>query len=288
MKYPKWLFAPPLLVLIVAMTTYKITSNGAPMGHTNAPGELTCNRSGCHVGNPLNSGGATLEVDLGLAQGYVPGMEYPVSVQITQNDRHRFGFQMLALADQDSTNAGSFIVTDSARTKIIDGLQQFTGRQYMTYKFPGTEPFAPGMGKWTFRWKAPQNATGPITFYTAAAVANNDGTDIGDYIYTNALTLEALPLSIAPASPKHPLAAIYPNPSQGGLQIDYLSKGGTETTFALQDPKSGHTILLAARKDAPGQQHLSLELPDWIPSGSYLFSVRQGTQFESHKLILAK
>lgn len=286
MKIPKWLVATPILTLLLAATVYDIQSNGAPMGHTNAPGELTCNRSGCHTGNALNSGGASLSVHLGSTPGYAPGMVYPVTVEVSQSGKERFGFQVVALKDVDTTNAGTFLVTDSARTKVIAGVNHLTGRYYMTYKFPGTAAVAPGVGRWTFDWQAPTGTSSPITFYTAAAVANNDGTDQGEYIYTQVLTLPALPTAAPPASSQMATSTLFPNPTTGILHISYASTGKDPTTLHLCHLATRQTLQLQTRRDPPGTQQLTLDLRGLVPAGSYLLWISQGTHSHCHKFLL--
>lgn len=285
MEIRKWPVAALALVSLLAMTAYDITSNGAPIGHTNAPGELTCNRSGCHVGHDLNSGDAILSVDLGNGQAYQPGAIHEVTVEIAQDGKERFGFQVLALKD-DTTNAGTFIVTDSVRTKVSIGTNQYAGRNYMTYRFPGTVATSPGHGKWTFQWQAPSNTTSPVTFYTAAAVANNDGTDQGDYIYTKVLTLQALPTSEEPQVQPLEFSSLYPNPSTGTVNISYHSTGRGSTTIHLQNPLTQSTLQLLSRKDPAGIQHFSTDLRGSLPVGTYLIWISQGPNTQCHKLIL--
>lgn len=286
MKIHPQLLPLPLLGFVLVAAVANIESNGAPAGHTNAPGELTCDRSGCHVGAALNSGTAALSVDLGSMQGYQPGVVYPITVRIEQLGRERFGFQMLALNDADTTNAGDFIATDSVRTKVITGTQQFAGRRYMTYRFPGTQPLSTGVGKWTFLWQAPLTANGPVSFYTAAAAANNDGTDQGDTIYTKVLTLPVLPVARTEAAATALSSTLYPNPSRGMLHLSYLSEGKGLTQIYLQSTSGAQRVQLLSRMDPPGAQRLTADLRGLIPSGSYLLVVKQGQRAACHPFVL--
>jgi hypothetical protein len=281
-----------LLVLLPAMglasmaAVVHIQSNGAPMGHTQAPGELTCNRSGCHVGATLNSGAANLSVDLGGAVGYQPGVVYPVTVALSQPGTRRFGFQMLALQDADTSNAGTFRITDSVRTRILDGLQQFSGRRYVTYTYPGTAPAAPGLGRWTFEWQAPVGTSSPVSFYTAAAIANDDGTDQGDTIYTHVLTLPAMPTAQATPSDDALASTLYPNPSHGVLHLRYQSTGQGATRIFLQSLADHRRMELLSRRDAPGPQSLSADLRGYLPAGAYLLVLTQGQRVAHHPFTL--
>lgn len=281
---PAWMLLAA--IPLIAMGVLDIQSNGAPMGSTNAPGELTCNRSGCHTGFALNSGGAVLDIDMGGSTSYEPGRVYPVTVTISQNAKERFGFQVLALQDADTLNAGIFIVTDSQRTKTLTGINQFSGRTYMTYKFPGTAPAAPGLGRWSFDWQAPSNDVGPVTFYTAAAAANNDGTDQGDYIYTKTLTIQALPTAAAEPATPHTGFELWPNPNHGRLNLRYLASTKATTSLYLMETATGRSQLLFTRQDQPGEQGISLDLHGAVPSGNYLLCLQQGPKRHCQPLIL--
>jgi hypothetical protein len=169
-------------------------SSGAPVGSTGAPGEETCAQAGCHVGdqgnNNLNTGAGILSIQAGQSiQQYVPGAIYDFSIELDEPNVERFGFSFTAL-DQHNNKAGTLIITDAPRTQIFQGARQFTGREYMTYRMLGTDAIAPGRGRWTFRWQAPDQHVGPITFYVAGVSANNDGTDSGDQVYTETLTIQ--------------------------------------------------------------------------------------------------
>ena len=177
------------MVAIMAMTPEK-SSSGAPAGHTGAPGETTCATSSCHDDNAMNSGPAILSVDLGSATKYVPGRTYPIKIRITEPSVERFGFQLVALVNSDSANAGNFLLSDVIRTQTVKSLYQYLDREYVTYTYDGTDAVSTGVGEWTLNWKAPASDVGNITFFASAVSANDDETDKGDYVYTKAVTIK--------------------------------------------------------------------------------------------------
>lgn len=161
-----------------------ITSTGAPPSHTGAPGESTCGRSGCHSDGIQNSGSAISSLSIGENfTEYQPGTTYDLSILITDSSIQRFGFELTAIVDKDSSFAGNFIVTDPDRTQVFSGNNEFSDRNYLTYTFNGTAPFNVGEGKWTAEWIAPSVDVGSITFYLSTVAANNDFTDDGDDVY---------------------------------------------------------------------------------------------------------
>lgn len=177
-----------VLISITAMTPEK-SSSGAPASHTGAPGEATCAISGCHDDNSINAGTATLTIDMGGITKYIPNQTYTVKVKISDPSKIRFGFQLLALANSDSSNIGTFTITDSYRTQLTQNQYALFGRRYVTYTYDGTDAVSAGLGEWTVNWTAPSANAGPITFYASAVSANDDSHDKGDYVYTTSTTI---------------------------------------------------------------------------------------------------
>ncbi|MCX6352038.1 MAG: T9SS type A sorting domain-containing protein [Bacteroidetes bacterium] len=175
----------------IATTVYAgIKTTGAPPAHTNAPEENTCAQQGCHADNILNSGTGSINVQMDSAiDKYNPNQTYTISLKVKQGSLKRFGFQAVALFDADSTNAGEISLTDANRMQLMDGANQYSGRNYITYTEAGTSATKTGEGEWSFKWKAPAKTKGAVTFYLAGVAADDDQTDKGDYTYTTKLSL---------------------------------------------------------------------------------------------------
>lgn len=173
-----------IVFIIISSNKMMIKSNGAPIASTGAPKDMTCAKSGCHEGSVINEGNGklTLAFNNGLTT-YEAGKTYKITIEMTQKDIHRFGFQLVAINDLDSTNAGQINISDENRTQILTGVKENADRKYITYKYLGTEQVDNGVGRWTFTWTAPKQTKGNITFYYGAIAANNDGTDSGDWVY---------------------------------------------------------------------------------------------------------
>ena len=184
-----------ILALIPLLIMAKIpgpSSSGAPASHTGAPEEKTCATVGCHDNNAINSGKAILSIsaDDSIAE-YIPGNTYTVKVKISEPGVSRFGFQLLALSDQNHGNAGVFKIVDKNRTQLINNFHELHDREYVTYTFNGTDPIEDGVGEWEVNWTAPSTNIGPVAFYAGAVSANNDETDQGDYVYNKSLVLQS-------------------------------------------------------------------------------------------------
>lgn len=178
-------------------------SAGPPPGRTGAPGlgafpaELTC--QGCHSSFGLNSGPGTLTIT-GLPATYTANQEVAVTVTLNQADRMRYGFEATALDDL-GRRAGDLIVTDTARTRTVNGTGMFVGRQYIEHIAAGVAPNGPNQGSWTFTWKAPAQSVGRVTFYVAGNASNGNNNSSSDYVYiTNA--------SLQPATTLPQVAAV--------------------------------------------------------------------------------
>lgn len=166
-------------------------SFGAPASSTGAPGEQTCQVQGCHSDIPINSGKAQVELTIkGNPTDYEPGKTYTFVVNINDAGMQRCGFQAVALANNNHSNAGEIIITEPTRTQVLQNDMELLDRNYVTYTYPGTEAVTTGKGQWTFDWKAPETNQGTISFYLGAISANDDGTDKGDHTYTTSIQLQ--------------------------------------------------------------------------------------------------
>ncbi|MFN0109451.1 MAG: choice-of-anchor V domain-containing protein [Blastocatellia bacterium] len=159
-------------------------SSGPPLSRTGAPGELTCNSSGCHNTSVINSGNGVLSIT-GLPANYSPDQEVNITVTLSLSGRVRFGFEA-TLVDDQGRKAGTITVTDSARTQLGSNPVGANLRQYISHSNDGTS--GTNQASWTFRWKAPATAVGRITAYVAGNAANNNGGAGGDLIYTTSVS----------------------------------------------------------------------------------------------------
>jgi glucose/arabinose dehydrogenase len=154
-------------------------SSGPPAGYTHAPGELDC--SDCHT-TPDNSSGT---LTLGVPQKYTPGQTYDITVTHSTADqaRIRWGFQLTAL-DAADEKAGTLAPADNL-TQVVNNQGPIPARQYIEHNTAGSFPGQLGGANWTFKWTAPDEDVGAVTFYVAGNQANGDGNSSGDNIYFN-------------------------------------------------------------------------------------------------------
>jgi hypothetical protein len=275
-----------LILTIPAFSFLDIMSNGAPASSTGAPGEVSCATIGCHTGQPINSssGSSSLTISNG-AITYTPGETYTITSSVNQNNLTRFGFQLVALADNDSSNAGILSISDASRTQLINGYASLSSRKYITYTFPGTSAISTGLGEWTFEWTAPSVDMGPITFYLATIAGNNDGTDSGDYCYTKSLTLTPFTLGID-VNDVNTAMKIFPNPTNDKITISYVLQKETSVIFKLTDG-SGRKLEEWISENQPlGVYDKILTFSKSYPKGIYFLSYKQNGKSHSKKIVL--
>lgn len=270
------------IMVMILSNTYRINSAGAPIGSTGAPGEATCAKVGCHEGSDINSGTGELNVSIeGNPVEYEPGKTYTLEVTLAQDVIDRFGFQLLALKD-DQQSAGTLIVEETERTQVLDGVNQFAGRSYITYKVKGTDPYSPHLGKWRFQWKAPETNEGLVTFYLAGVAANNDGTDHGDQVYTKTALLKPILTGYAPLKQNMQRLAIYPNPSKGASQLIYELKNPEHTEVSLFDLKGNLVKTVWSGMQDTGRH--SLDIATDLSKGVYIVRMECGSDYSYQKL----
>jgi hypothetical protein len=276
----------PVAAILMAGSGSGTRSDGAPVSSTGAPEETTCAMAGCHSDNSVNAGTAIPEIIIdGNPASYEPGKTYKITAKITDAEKQRFGFQLVAL-NTNNQNTGKLSLVDEERTQILKNYVKLTDREYVTYTYPGTDAVSPGKGEWSFLWTAPSQNVGAIRFYSAFASANNDRTDKGDHIYTQELQL----LEPSPTGFRN-------KPEQ--LSFDVLTKVASQS-FQIQISTNtpgkaivraynlrGQPITTAMETDllnGPNKVQVPWLMP--LSYGVYLVNVQAGSQSISQKVII--
>jgi uncharacterized protein (TIGR03437 family) len=174
-------------------------STGPEPRKTGAPGDTTCSQAGCHLGT-VNQNGEKIEVTFEGGSNYVPGQKQRITIRITEprnGARGIYGFQMTArLGSNEATGqAGRFTAVDPQTVVLCnDGrerdLAPLNGncRDGQTVEF--IEHSSPKQtGEFFVDWTPPTSDAGNIRFYVASNVANGNGMETGDRIYTSNFTL---------------------------------------------------------------------------------------------------
>ena len=179
------LFTTSILIGLLLLTYPEITKgtvNGSPGGKTNSPVDGS-NCTGCHNAT-LNNGQGSVVITSNMPNNeYVPGQTYTITVTASHPSFSTYGFELTA--ENGSSKAGNFIITNSSETKLVNG------NNAVTHKMSGTLG-----GTWEVDWIAPAQFT-TVDFYVCAITANGDGDNSGDQVYTNVYTVtESSPTAI--------------------------------------------------------------------------------------------
>jgi hypothetical protein len=175
-----------LLAMAVALVLFTDNSanprvwanfSGPPAGFTGAPGELRCDD--CHTSPTQSTGSITLNAP----STYTPGQTYNITVThaTTDQTKVRWGFELTALDGADQ-KAGTLAPLNSF-TQVINNQGPFPSRQYIEQTTDGSFFGQHNGASWTFRWTAPADVVGIVTFYVAGNQGNGDGNSSGDNIY---------------------------------------------------------------------------------------------------------
>jgi len=141
-------------------------SHNPPAGTTGAPGEGLC--TNCHSSNALAADAfVSFQFD---GSSYEPGEEYTVSLEIN-DPTTRNGFQIVAL-DESNANAGTLENSDSETSTAT-----VNNRRYLRQTSSGSNS-----GMWSFKWVAPSEDVGTVTFYYSVNKANGNSSTTGDQI----------------------------------------------------------------------------------------------------------
>lgn len=170
-----------------------------------APAEQTC--QSCHDDLPLNPDALGRIILAGVPAIYDLGRTYELTVQLVHPDAVRWGFQLTAIGQGGSCGAGSFKPLPNDRS--TQRSESALGRVYIQHG--GTSRQATGIGtrrsySWKFNWTAPTDDRGAVRFYGSAIMANGDGANTGDRIYTPSPTplvaIKGPGVGTTPAVPK--------------------------------------------------------------------------------------
>src|SRR5215472_7623426 len=71
-------------------------SSGPPPRHSGAPGDDAASCASCHRGLSVNGGQGSVKILLPNGHSYTPGMTQHITVQVSDPQQRRWGFQLSA------------------------------------------------------------------------------------------------------------------------------------------------------------------------------------------------
>lgn len=261
---------------ILVNNSYVYTRSGTPPpARTGAPGESTCTGGGCHVG-VANTGSGSIDISLQSGGVYFPGDTYDMTVEVNDNSKQEFGFEMVAI-DENGNNAGTFIT--GGNNKV--GVQTFGNRDYIGHRNSSST------NSFSFQWMAPTEDVGMITFYASGNAANGNNSTSGDLIYTNELSI--LLTNIPTYTPEKLGLNLFPNPAANTnyFNLEYQLTQTELMTISAYDA-SGRLVkvLFEGAENAGVQQHQFDLTANELTAGVYYISLQSETFVSSVKLIV--
>ena len=178
-----------ILLFFINLTLFADPCSAALLGaaHSGAPGEVNC--AGCHSGS-INSGPGSINYLIGNGtSSYSPSVLYTILFSMEEDNVNQFGFQTVALKASNNTNVGTFSLTDTDETRLIEDDHNGSDRIYVGHTICGADTDTLGEKQWIFNWLAPDTDIGDIDFYLASLATNHNHSRSGDNTYTQVITL---------------------------------------------------------------------------------------------------
>jgi hypothetical protein len=237
--------------------------------------------SGCHHGALTNSDSkGKLEIFVDSADGiYIPGRTYQVRVRVSYPGRKRFGFLLTTRQGNAAfRQTGNFVTSP-----ISDVLNRI---EHVSHKRIGT--YSDNSKEWRFNWVVPDTTRGDIDFYAAGIAANADSTADGDLVYASKITLKQHGTTGLPNwNHSVPNVQVYPNPANHLLYVSNLSQDELkEVVLYRQSGEEAYRFDTNSIDVNSGKTLLTL--PDELPSGIYLLSIRQGDSLSIQKICIER
>ena len=209
-----------LTALWLTLSSTIIYPNDPPTGSTGAPGETTCQQSGCHSGGAYTG---TVAIS-GVPDTVVANTTYTITLTNTST-AVRAGFQLVCL---DATGAQCGTLTAGTGTAIATS----GTKQYVSQSTP--KIMSAGSAAWTFTWKAPATFTAlnnPITFYFATLAANGDGGSSGDNVLKASKAVRFKATTSSKEIQNTLVVNLFPNPTKDVLNIDLADTQNAQLTL---------------------------------------------------------
>ena len=246
-----------MLALWFGLTTGMRNPQNPPLASTGAPGENTCQRSGCHGGGSF-TGGVLLT---GIPDTIMAGQTYNLTLTHNSNAT-RAGFQITCL---DSLNVKAGTLVAGAGSNVGSA----SGRQYVRQSTFKT--LSAGTTSWNFSWTAPAATAGNFAkFYFASLAANGNGGTSGDNVLTANKTVVYAPTVSSNDPELERQVRLYPSPFTDVLTVE------------LRDVATAYLRLFDAQGKLAFEKGLQIGTSDMttaeLPKGMYYAVITAGNR----------
>lgn len=266
----KYLFILPVLVagLLISENAFSLLTNfssvnraGDPIG----PGLTSSkNCTGCHSGmTPISNNQVSRQFTFGANETkYIPGNTYTIKFKIVAGGT--VGFSATVLRNDSNTMAGTWSVLDTSQTKIFPHLA--SGRFYMNHRIGSTTG---GVREYQFKWTAPAQGTGPVTFYFGSLTSNDDQSSSGDSTFLNSYVIaEGTTTGLSTYSGSS-ICEVYPNPVNEKVTISFVQRDPGNVTINLTSLDGKNQWILFNEAKGAGMHQLSFNLTGLVKPGIY-------------------
>lgn len=289
---------PTFIAVVLAASTllfanYTVLKTaGSHPGSTGAPGDLTCSQNGCHSDAQVtqNPVGINTLLFSNIDSTYLPGQTYTLTLQVTSSHTSKFGFELTALRDANTNNAGTLGILEPIRTQLISHSLGNDLRTSVTHETAGTVSLSPGFTEWKMKWTAPSTNVGTITFYYATNCTNNDGLDTGDNIYLSsfgikpAITTNIGKVNMAGMTPESDFVIFF-NRELREVVLKYSLSRPSYVKTVVSDCQ-GVTVFESASALKSGEQNEKISLSPNYAKGAYLVRILINNTVISRKIIV--
>ncbi|NRA10410.1 MAG: hypothetical protein HRT57_00475 [Crocinitomicaceae bacterium] len=258
-----------------------LQNNGGQASLTGAPGESDC--TFCHTGSVLDGSSenqfALVDAGFNPVGAYIPGASYTATLQLGSNPDKK-GFSSTTLENGGNSMAGSLT------GMIIGGTQDFQNgagtKDYVSHKnSSNTNAFT----LWSWTWDAPASDVGPVTFYIASNVANDNDLKTGDEIY---LSQHIINSSAGIEEVKNDVSTFTAgyNVEGNSVVINFMSMVADQMYFNLIDLNGKSVYSSDLAKSLIGNNKQTISLPSEIENGIYVVNFFVGNRAMSSNVMV--
>ena len=218
------------LIIFLVSVAYTTVPPTTPAAHTNAPGESTCAKSGCHFGMINSGSGAILLTSMDSI--FQSDSTYLFQLQVADTNQAKFGFQLTVLDSLNNRIGELGITTPNNSLKVNSG-----SRQYLSHRD------ATSNDTWQLTWKAPKaiDYQGIVTIYFCGNASNDNGDENGDLIYCSTINSKHENYTVVSSISNRSVLeniSVYPNPALNLIRLN------TKEIYATQLYDSEGNLLM--------------------------------------------
>ncbi len=252
-------------------------TSGPPAGRAGDPagGNITCRN--CHAG-PEAVNVPNLITSNIPASGYIPGTTYTITATASGENRVKFGFQ---ISPQNENGDFLGMLSNTSMDTQLNG-ETFG---YINHTLAGTAGMN-GSKTWTFNWTAPPGGAGPVTFYGAFNVTNNNNANTGDDIFVSRLTVnENISTSVNSVTAEALGVNLFPNPATEVINLEYTVQNAASVNIQLITLHGKSTQLFLSENHKTGKFTLPI-MVDGLKTGIYFVKITVGNNTTTERFVI--